>query len=97
MSDRVVIQGAVNPDGTLELNPPVPLPPGPVEVTVWAIGQPKEDTWAVLERMRAESKALGLMPRTVQRIDAHIDALRDESEAELQAIEELQRDAPEVT
>jgi hypothetical protein len=45
------VQGAVKPDGTLELNRPVPFSPGPVEDTVRAIGQPREDTWTVLERI----------------------------------------------
>jgi len=87
---EVVVQGAVKPDGTLEIHQPILLPAGPVEVRVKVAGQPKESTWVVLERIWAESKALGLKARSAEEIDAEINAMRDESEAEMQEIEEIQ-------
>jgi hypothetical protein len=33
-SDQVVVHGRIRPDGTLELNQPVGLPPGEVRVTI---------------------------------------------------------------
>lgn len=88
----VTIEGTVKPDGTLALDQPVELPPGPVRVTVELLAPVKQDTWQALQRIWAESKALGLNSRSAEEIDAEINALRDESEDELGAIEGLPND-----
>jgi hypothetical protein len=66
----IVVPGTVRPDGTLELRQPVPLPPGPVEVTVRALAPAREDTGAVLQAIWEERRALGLRGRTREEIDA---------------------------
>ena len=44
MSSAVVIQGVVKPDGTLELQEKVNMPPGRVQVTVSPLPElPKDD------------------------------------------------------
>jgi len=90
-TNEVVVNGRLNPDGTLELDQKVALPPGPVHVTVHAASSPSggEETRAVLERIWAERKARGIQARTREEIDAQIDALRDESEQEVRDIERM--------
>ncbi len=102
-STPVVIHGIVRPDGSLELDQPVALPPGEVEITVQpvaALPQPKKkkDVLAVLERIWAEREALGLRGRTKEQIDADIQAMRDEwdeRQAELERIRDQARSSPE--
>ncbi len=83
--------GRVRPDGTLELDGAVPLDPGPVRVIVQRRREVRSDndTRSVLERIRERRQAAGIRGRTKEEIDAAIDALRDESESELQEIEHL--------
>ncbi|MCY2994730.1 MAG: hypothetical protein NTY19_43745 [Planctomycetota bacterium] len=47
------------------------------------------DTGSVLERIRRQRQASGICARTKEEIDAQIDALRDESEAELREVERI--------
>jgi hypothetical protein len=98
MSEQsIVVQGMVLPDGRLEIADKVPLPPGPVEVMV----RPKapvgtESSWDLLQRIWAEQKASGYVPRSREEIDAELNALRDEAEEELQARERLHDEAEEA-
>jgi len=93
---RIVVQGRLRPDGTLELHQSLGLPPGPVQVTVQQVASaesPREDTWIVLERIWAERKALGLKSRSKEEIDTEINAMRDESEDRMMEIEQIHQDA----
>lgn len=91
---QVVVHGFLRPDGTLEIDERVALPPGPVSVTVAstvsAAPQEKEDTWHVLERIWAERKALGQQSHSREIIDTTINQLRDESEERLREVVEAQ-------
>ena len=63
----VVVHGRIRSDGTLELNQPLGLPPGEVEVTVQTVSgesSPKEDLLALMERIWAAQRARGFRPRT---------------------------------
>ena len=79
-SPQIVLHGMVLPDGTLQVADKVGLPPGPVQVTVETpTRRPMRDSaWAVLERIWAERKALGLSGRSKEQIDADVQALRSE-------------------
>jgi len=90
-----VVPGEVRPDGTLELGEKLTLSPGPVRVTVQHVApeSPKEDTWAVLERIWAEQKAKGVKPRTREEVDADINAMRDEWEDRMREIERIHQEA----
>ncbi len=70
------------------------LPPGPVHVTVQAVlaTSGREDTRKALEAIWTERKSLGLKGRTKEKIDAEIDALRNESEEEIREVERLYDD-----
>jgi hypothetical protein len=90
----VEVEGTVHEDGTLELDKKLSLPAGRVKVTVKPVPAtpPGEDLWNVLERIWAEQKARGYVPRTREEIDAEVQAFRDEVEEHFLAIEKLQGD-----
>lgn len=77
MGATAVIEGRLNPDGTLELMGSIPLPPGRVRVTLEAITEP-ESIWDVVDRIREERRARGAQGRTRQEIDDAIRAMREE-------------------
>lgn len=90
---QVILHGTIKPDGSLELNHPLDLPPGEVRVTVQPLETPpqsKEDIRTFLERIRADQKMRGHAPQTREEIDADLQALRDEAEEETQEIENIQ-------
>lgn len=80
---QVVVEGTLNPDGSLEVAEKLGLPPGRVRVTVEVLDEPAsasagEDWFEYLQRARAEREAAGVRFRTREEIDAEIDAMRDE-------------------
>jgi len=88
----VVVEGTVQPDGTLEVRQKVNLPAGRVQVTVEPVAEPVQPDrfWTMMESIWAAQLASGRDPRTREEIDAEIKALRDEAEEEMQAVEHLQ-------
>ncbi len=89
---QVVVEGTLQPDGTLVLAEKPNLPPGRVRVTLQAWAAPAGLQDGVLARMQkvwAAQDARGYVPRTREEVDAEINALRDEAEEEMQAIERL--------
>jgi hypothetical protein len=88
----VVVKGTVQPDGTLEVTQKVNLPAGPVHVTVEPVAEAVQPDrfWTMMESIWAAQLASGRTPRTREEIDAEIETLRNESEAEMQAVERLQ-------
>jgi hypothetical protein len=88
----VVVEGTVQPDGTLEVTRKVNLPAGRVHVTVQPVAEPVQPDrfWKMMESLWAAQLANGRTRRTREEIDAEITALRNESEEELQAVERLQ-------
>src|SRR5260370_5586567 len=89
-TSSITVQGVVNADRSLEIKQPLPLPPGPVEVTVKSVTQAKEDTLAVLQRIWPEQKSSRQRGRTKEEIDADVQELRDELEDHALDIERLQ-------
>ena len=78
-AQTIVIQGTLRADGKLDLQEPLALPPGPVEVTVRAVPLAgDEDILTLLGRIRAEQQASGRRPRTREEIDSDIQQMRDE-------------------
>jgi hypothetical protein len=88
----VVVEGRVQPDGTLELTQKIDFPAGPVHVTVQPIIEPVQPDrfWKLMESIWADRRASGRAHRTREEIDAEIEELRNESEEEMQAVERLQ-------
>jgi hypothetical protein len=71
--------GTVRPDGSLELDQKVTLPPGRVKVRLEAVKSPepvKEGLVEFVERTRRELAAAGHRFRTKEEIDAEIEELR---------------------
>ena len=87
----LTVQGTIRPDGQLELDEPLPLAAGRAEVTVRPLqAPPKPDRfWKMMEGIWSDLRAGGRQPRTREQIDADIQALREEAEEEMQAIERL--------
>jgi hypothetical protein len=95
MSAQVVVQGTLNPDGTLELDEKVPMPAGRVLVTVQpAVQPPPEDPfWQMLEQIWAGQRARGHVPRRSEEIEAERQALRNEMEHEVLEAIRLQEES----
>jgi hypothetical protein len=93
-ASAVIVEGKVQPDGTLEVTQKVDLPAGPVSVTVEQVAEPvnPDRFWTMMNSIWATLAAGGRTPRTREEIDAEINALRDESEEEMQAVERLQEE-----
>jgi hypothetical protein len=90
---QVEVEGTVQADGTLVLDEKLTLPAGRVRVLVQVVAPPAPDRWAVLERIWAERRALGVQPRSAEEIDAELNALRDEWDEHQQALEQIQDEA----
>src|SRR4051812_6983162 len=94
----IVLQGVVRPDGTLELAEKVNLPPGPVQVTVQPA--PADEFLTRMEKIRADLRATGYVPRSAEEVEAERQAFReewDERQEELERIHEeceRQREQP---
>ena len=90
----VVVEGTVQPDGTLEVTEKVNLPAGRVHVTVQQVAEPVQPDrfWRMMESIWAAQLASGRIPRTREEIDAEIEAMRDEAEEEMQVVERLQEE-----
>ncbi len=92
-TEAVVLRGTLRPDGSLELDGKVPLPSGPVEVTVRPLAPTRgEDLPSLLARIRAEQQAAGHVPRTREQIDEEVRRLRDEWDEHQAAVERLQEE-----
>jgi hypothetical protein len=91
---HVVIEGTVKPDGSLELDSKLDLPPGRVQLIVEPLPDlPKDDPfWQMMEGIWAAQKARGHVSRTKEEIDAEIRLMRDEAEEEVQEVERLQEE-----
>ena len=89
---QVVVDGTLQPDGTLVPDEKPNLPPGRVRMTIQSVAPPADPADGFMARMQrvwAAQDARGHVPRTREEIDAEINALRDEAEEEMQAIERL--------
>src|SRR5437764_14088349 len=81
MNTTSVVEGTLKPDGTLELDGKVNLPPGRVRVTVQLVpAAAQEDWWQYLQRSRAELEASGHGFRTREEIDAEREDFRSGDE-----------------
>jgi hypothetical protein len=89
----IVLHGRIRPDGTVQIDERVNLPPGPIQVTVEASRGTSagEDTQSVLKQIRARRLARGAAARSKEEIDAEINAMRDEDEQRMREIEAIGR------
>ncbi len=96
---HLVVEGTLKPDGTLELDTKLALPPGRVQLVVQPLPElPKDDPfWQKMNQIWAGQKDRGQTPRTKEQIDAEIRALRDDAESEMQDAERLHEDCRAAT
>src|SRR5262245_59667144 len=96
MSDKpVVVQGTLEPDGTLRLDERPALPGGRVRVTLEPLEPPAAsgpDWWDVLAGIWKDQAARGHQPRTREQIDAELDAQRDEWEDRLRELDAIREE-----
>ncbi len=94
MTVQVTVQGTLRADGILELDDKVSIPMGRVLVTLQPVPQPGPDDpfWPRMERIWADQKARGHVPRTKEEIDGEIQTMRREWEKHQLAIERLQEE-----
>jgi hypothetical protein len=88
--NAIEIQGTLREDGTLVLDDKPNLRPGRVKVIVEAMPDYKQtEIWQFFERLWAEQRARGHIPRTREEIDAELEAARQEDEERMQALEKI--------
>jgi hypothetical protein len=100
---QVTIPGTIMPDGSLQLDAPVTLPAGKVNVLIESASSEVKDPAAeakslkeFFEEIWAASKARGEVPRTAEEIDADIAAMRNEWEERQLELEALQLQGEEA-
>jgi hypothetical protein len=77
---ETVVEGTLQPDGTLLLDAKPNLLPGRVTVMLRQKAEtppPQEDWWQHLQRIRAEREASGYPFMNDEEVQAHIDWLRE--------------------
>ena len=91
--DIIELDGVVTPDGTLQLDSTVPLPPGKVRVTVQPAVAELPDDDPFMQRMRgiwAMRERAGLVPRTEEQVRALRKELNDQMQEEVDEAGRLQ-------
>ncbi len=89
-TNAIEIQGTLREDGTLVLDQKPNLPPGRVKVTVEPVPDYKQtEIWQFFERLWAEQRARGHVPRTREEIDAELEAARQEDEERMRGLERI--------
>lgn len=98
MNERVVIQGLLTGDGTLELDEKPNLPPGRVRVTVTSTTEAArpERFWAMMEQIWSDLKAGGHVPRSVQEIEAERQAFREEWDQRQETLDAIHRECEQL-
>ncbi|HTU22959.1 MAG TPA: hypothetical protein VMG10_33280 [Gemmataceae bacterium] len=92
-TNAIEIQGTLRDDGTLVLDDKPNLRPGRVKVTVEPMPDYMEtEIWQFFERLWAEQRARGHVPRTKEEIDAELEAARQEDEERMQELEKIQEE-----
>jgi hypothetical protein len=88
---HAVVEGSLQPDGTLVLDQKPDLPPGRVQVMIQLLPEfPKDDPfWQRMQKIWADQKARGHVPRSVEEIEAERRAIRADSELEMREAERL--------
>lgn len=80
-ANSILVEGVVRPDGSLDVLQKIPLPAGPVQVTVESVSQAPqpERFWKMMETIWANLKADRRTPPTVEEIDAQVAAIRNDA------------------
>lgn len=92
---HVVALATLNPDGSLELDSKLDLPPGRVQLIVQPLPDlPKDDPfWHKMRGIWAARAAAGLTPRSIEEVESERRALRGEMDQELERAVRLQEES----
>ena len=95
---EAIMEGTIQPDGTLVLDQPTKLPAGRVQVIVQALPQlPEGDPfWDMMRAIWAGQKARGHVPRGAVEVEAERRETREDWEEREQAIERLQEESRRI-
>jgi hypothetical protein len=99
---HVVVDGTLKPDGSLELDSKLNLPPGRVLLIVQPLAElPKDDPfWQMMERIWADRKAAELRARGTEEVEAKRREVREDVEEDIEKAgrlqEESRRQRPDV-
>ena len=99
-TDQVVLRGTLKPDGSLELDNPPDLPPGPVEVVLRSLSSSTQsggDWWQYLQQARAELVAAGGPFRTTEDIEQERRAFRSDDNRVEDLYRQIKNDDPNRT
>jgi hypothetical protein len=89
---HVIVEGTLKPDGSLQLDGKLNLPPGRVQLIVQPLPElPKDDPfWQMMQRIWAARTAAELSPRGAEEVEMERRALRDEVEEAIEKARRLQ-------
>lgn len=92
---EAVVEGTIQPDGTLVLDEPTKLPAGRVQVVVQALPElPEGDPfWGMMQSIWAGQKARGHVPRTAEEVEKERRETRGSWQERHQVIERLQEES----
>ena len=92
---HVVVEGTLKPDGSLELDSKLNLPPGRVQLIVQPLPElPKDDPfWQMMQRIWAARTAAELTPRGTEDVEAQRRALREDMEEDIEEARRLQEES----
>ena len=96
---ETVIEGTIQPDGTLVLDAPTKLPAGRVTVVLRQEAETKPaqplgaDFFQMMEEIRADQRARGHVPRTEEEVEGERRELRSGWAKRQEAIERLQEES----
>jgi hypothetical protein len=77
---HLVVEGTLKPDGSLELDSKLDLPPGRVQLIVQPLPDlPKDDPfWQMMQGIWAARAAAGRTPRSTEEVEAQRRAIRED-------------------
>ena len=92
---ETIVEGTIQPDGSLVLDEPTRLPTGRVQVIVQRLPElPAGDPfWEMMTSIWAGQKARGHVARSAEEVEAERRETRDSWEERQQAIERLQEES----
>ena len=92
---HVVVEGTVKPDGSLELDSKLDLPPGRVQLIVQPLPElPKDDPfWQMMQKIWTDRKAAELTPRSTEEVEAQRRTIREDADEEIEKAGRLQEES----
>jgi hypothetical protein len=92
---HVVVDGTLKPDGSLELDSKLDLPPGRVQLIVQPLPDlPKDDPfWQMMERIWADRKVAGLTARSTEEVESRRRVLRRDVDEDIEKARRLQEES----